>query len=322
MIATEASLRFAHRAGRDFDEELRVRAGDDELLRRASQIGFSASRKSGKLRRFRVGAGIAVAALVASASAGAARWLARAQSHEQLGDAAASETSRTRGNAAQAHLERIVPVAAVSATQAPEQKPGALDEGPGPKTATRAIPTDNGFGRMSESSADAIRHAKAPLGVGNASEVTPPERDTAPLPTPAAEPLTQSRATAAELFHEAGEARRRGDLQQAHTHYLELQTRFPTSNEARISYVSLGKLLLLSQRAREAQMQFQSYLARSGGALEAEALVGLADSYAQMGQRDVERRAWQELLRRHGAGVYAARATERLRLLGAATPRE
>jgi TolA-binding protein len=117
---------------------------------------------------------------------------------------------------------------------------------------------------------------------------------------------------AASLFRRAGSARRAGDFENARALYVELQTRFPDSNEARVSHVSLGKLLLGAGWAREAELEFARYLRSGAFDLREEALVGRADALSRLGRGSEERNVWQELLRRHPASVYGVRARERI----------
>jgi TolA-binding protein len=125
---------------------------------------------------------------------------------------------------------------------------------------------------------------------------------------------------AAALFREAGAARRSSDFGRARLLYLRLESAFPTSAEARLAPVSLGRVLLLMGRASEAEQQFAQY-SSAGGALAEEALVGQAQSLARLGHASGEQRVWQRLLRDFPHSVYASKATQRLSVLGASDPR-
>ena len=67
--------------------------------------------------------------------------------------------------------------------------------------------------------------------------------------------------------------------------YTKLQTKFPGSDEARLSHVSLGKLLLSSGKAADAERQFALYVAAGSRELVEEALVGRAESLQRLGRR-------------------------------------
>jgi TolA-binding protein len=97
--------------------------------------------------------------------------------------------------------------------------------------------------------------------------------------------------------------------------YGELQSRYPGSAEAEISYVSLGRVLLEQGQASSALAQFDRYLSRRpGGPLAQEALFGKASALARLGRLEEERRTWETLLARFPNSMYRDRAHERLGL--------
>ena len=122
--------------------------------------------------------------------------------------------------------------------------------------------------------------------------------------------------TPAALFAAANRARRQGDHSAARDLYRELQEQFPTSHEANLSRVTLATMQLDSGRPAAALADFDRYLAGGARALEAEALVGKALSLKSLGDRDAERGAWQEVIRRYPRSAYAKRAAQRLAALG------
>jgi TolA-binding protein len=127
--------------------------------------------------------------------------------------------------------------------------------------------------------------------------------------TTAASPATAEGPAA--LFSAANTARRTGRASQAIALYRELQQGYPSSAEASLSRVSLGRLLLARGQLDGALVQFSTYL-RGGGPLEEEALLGKAKTLAALGRTGDERATWQALLRRFPRSVYAAEARERL----------
>lgn len=166
--------------------------------------------------------------------------------------------------------------------------------------------------------AAAPSQAEAPVKASETSSASSP-----PPPAPAltsgesnsSVPARVERAaapTAATLFQEAGLARRGGDLVRARALYLELEARFPTSKEASVSRVSLGKLLLSAGRARDAEAAFAGYLRSGATDLRAEALVGRADALLALGRSAEERSVREELLLRYPTSLYASRARERI----------
>ena len=122
-------------------------------------------------------------------------------------------------------------------------------------------------------------------------------------------------ADAATLFSEANAARRGGDLARARRSYAQLIEKHPSSDEAGLARVSLGKLLLAAGEARGAEREFKRYLAAGGGQLAEEALVGQAQSLGVMQRASEERQAWQRLLASYPTSVYAAQAKQRLTAL-------
>jgi TolA-binding protein len=262
------TLRAAHCVGRDFDAIRDVRAGDDELVLRASAAALAEPRVRKRIGR-RVLALSAAALAVAASAAAASLWI---------------ETSRTE----RLHADH-----------------GAEAAGARPPKASNKANTG--------SSAERGVHA---LDAGAIVATPEPVRSTQHTPSKVREPAAEAHAekTAASLFTQASAARRAGELDRAQLLFAELQRSFPSTSEARVSRVSLGKLLLGAGRAREAEQQFRAYLTQRGDLTE-EALVGRAESLARLGQRAEERGVWRELLTSRPSSVYASRARERLREL-------
>lgn len=275
-VATAAPARLFHRMGCDFDLELRVRPGDDELIRRVSQRALASSRSAvvNPIRTMTIR--LSLALLVTCSTAGAAAWIARGRSSPRTIDVPPEARQLEKLN-----LPRSLSASAVQSRS----------------RISMVAPT--------------TARATGPSGL----DVREPKLTRTEVRT-ASEPLD-----AAALFRGANAARRSGDMQTVESLYRELQSRFPDSEQARISHIAFGKLLLLAGRATDAQRQFEMYLAQGSGPLEQEAMAGRAEIFSRLGERRAEARAWQDLLRRHPSSVQAARATERLRELGLAGDR-
>jgi TolA-binding protein len=121
---------------------------------------------------------------------------------------------------------------------------------------------------------------------------------------------------AAALFRAANEARRDRDGARAIALYRRLEAQHPSSEEARLSYATLGRLLLDRGDARSALDEFDEYLSHGGGPLGEEALVGRALSLQKLGSVREEITAWNEILRRFPRSVHARLARARLSALG------
>ena len=150
----------------------------------------------------------------------------------------------------------------------------------------------------------------------------PPQPESAPVAPVRVPPSTLKSVerrpvdAAPELFTRANAARRGGELARAKSLYSELIARYPASEEARLSEISLGKLLLASGEPAQAEREFRRYLSAGGAPLAEEALVSQAESFRAMSRTSDERKAWQRLLAQHPESVYAARARTRLAALG------
>jgi len=170
----------------------------------------------------------------------------------------------------------------------------------------------------------ARRQSADPLS--SAAPPSPPVDDLSrpsPLPSPRAPARVEvapAPPTPGDIFRRAGAARRGGDYAGAHDLYLQLQRTFPESDEARLSHVSMGTLLLAAGRAAEADQQLSQYLSSGGGTLSEEAMVGRARCLELLGRPDEERQLWADLLHAFPSSLYATRAKQRLAQLAPRMP--
>jgi TolA-binding protein len=291
-LDSSASLRLTYQVGCDFDDVQRVRAGDDELIVRASERALHLPRRRDEPKRAALPL-LAAAVLLAATGAAAAGVLV-------AWPAASKWTATSSVMVPAPHMTR-------AHTRGGAGRAGRVTQPPASEQPSTASPSEA---------------AKAPRS----------ERDTAATPSPlghdangAASPRPVARKasdppaamSAASMFREANAARRLGDLGGAKALYAALQAAFPNSNEARVSRVSLGKLHLSSGSPSEAERQFQLYLASGGGHLSEEALVGRAEALGRLGNTDEELRVWQRLRAQHPNSLYEARARARVQELNA-----
>jgi hypothetical protein len=157
-----------------------------------------------------------------------------------------------------------------------------------------------------------------PVSVEQASVPTlpdPPPSDlratVAASPGRAPAPATDD-ASATAIFANANQARHDGAPERAITLYRRLEQKFPTSPEAHLSCVSLGRLLLERGLAAPALGRFDRYLSVAGGQLAAEALAGRARALEMLDRQREELDTWNRLLREFPGSVYATRARQRL----------
>jgi TolA-binding protein len=115
------------------------------------------------------------------------------------------------------------------------------------------------------------------------------------------------------LFAAANEARRAGQRSQARELYTDLQRLYPDSREARLSFVSLGRMLLDTGETAESLQQFDRYLtAAPGDVLAAEAFYGRARALTALHRDSEAQRAWSDLLSRFPDSIYADVARRQL----------
>jgi len=293
-LETSAIVRTAHEVGQCFDATNVVRPGDDALIARAAAAALvTTPARRHKLRgRFvlALAASLAVASVAAATGVVAVRHARNLELERQLANANHHDVTRSH-DARGAAPERPAATAGTS-TKSAATLPLVDSAAPPPPVDSAAPPT-----------ADAPVRAR--------TQSTAP----APVPAPSHEPPEK---TAAGLFRDASAARRAGDLATATALFSELSSRFPGTNEARVSEVSLGKLLLGAGRAREAEAAFNAYLRGGTGDLTEEALVGRASALSALGRTADERRAWADLVSRYGVSVYRARAEARIEAIDAA----
>lgn len=278
-VATCASCRLEQRIGADFDAIGGVRPGDDVLdARLADAIVQGCSGRAPRRGPPRwVWASAAAACLLLAAGAGAGLSLRHRGASEQVPPHVAGTESAPgpRPSAPPSTVAQAPAAAAVTVAPVPLVSRGA-----------EASPA-------------------APPGVTRASAARQPRAEARSEPTEA--------ETASSLFESANGERRKNHVTAAISLYDQLQRRYPKSEEARISRVSLGRLLLERGIWSEALSQLDAYLASGdGGTLAPEALFGRARALEALGQTADARATWNRLLTTFPDSVYARPARQRL----------
>jgi TolA-binding protein len=321
-LDADPTLRIAHHVGRAFDDVAFVRPGDEALIARAVDRTLGIGNRRVAAWRWRTAAAVA-AGFVLTAGGVATAYRAGIISRVLRTPAVAAHhdvappAPRTRSRTARAEraTETSTPVqsAAPVALEPPLPPAAPVAElaaraGLAPGSVRPLVPAP----QASPPASNAARSIARPNQVALSS----PRRHARP-PTPRPPPVASIGAsggsvTPAGLFRRAGAARRTGALAEAATLYLDLQARFPAAEEAHVSHVSLGKLLLSMGRPQEAEIHFAIYLTGGGGPLAAEAAFGRAQGFERMGRPHEEREAWLGLLRDYPASIYASAARKRI----------
>lgn len=289
--------RFEYRARLDFQDEARAlsTASPPPLLPlRLPRSPLLAPRRRGSrwlIWGVAAAALISASAAVASGVSGKAPWQAMSSMFSR-----APSPPRQRATVSARQDERGAVKAGKAETSAPKLEQAVQEA---------AVPLVSGPAPSRHVALRARGNSKQGLAAAAPAE-------SAPTLEPAAKELT----SAAQLFSEANQARRSGDVGRASGLYHLLQSQFPGSAEAELSRVTLSLLLLDSGDAQGALSGFERYLAGASRGLEAEALVGRARALGRLGQQNLEATAWQEVRRKYPRSIYGRQASERLSALG------
>jgi TolA-binding protein len=153
--------------------------------------------------------------------------------------------------------------------------------------------------------------AEPPMASATGAEPQPPAASAPPAP-PAHVVSPESAAT---LFDAETEARRNGDMTRVLELHAQLVARYPLSNEARVSRMTVARMLLDRGDAAGALAGFDAYLRAGAGELREEALAGRATALDRLGRTDEARAAWLALLDEYPVTPYAAHARARIEAL-------
>lgn len=289
-LASSETLRAMHELGHKFDEVPDSLPQDRAILQRMAAIAVA--RFEGKpghvwfgtaLRR-KVAWLCAASLLLGALGAGASLW-PRFSPFIGIGAHHSTQLKTQRGAASPTHSEQL--------HHEPIRAPGDLSNAPLISPDSRS---DNSANRDMPLSAPAESAGRA-----NNSRFASSSSEAREMSGPA------------DVFSAANAARHAGDLVRAIGLYRELETKYPQSDEARLTHMLLGRLELSRGNAGPALLECERYLESApNGALAQEALQGKARALHLLGIKDEERKVWSELLRRFPQSAYADTAREHL----------
>jgi hypothetical protein len=284
-----ASCRVQHQIGADFDSMGGLRPGDGVLIERLAEMALQRPSK-GRVHpnRLRSIAMITAAAFVLFAAMAGASALVRHRPSASL------------------QGPKSIPVSLQPVACEPPDRPGC---GAPPELTGEVAPPirEQPTMSLSRASSSEVRGPSRALSLHNAHTIV---TDSA---APQGEARPAQMETASSLFARANNERRHDHVAAAISLYGELERRYPGSDEARISHVSLGRLLLDRGIWSEGLSQLNDYLVSSPeGMLAPEALFGKARALKALGRRDEERGAWNRLVTSFADSVYATQARRRL----------
>ena len=314
LVESSATLRAALVVGQDFDRIAAVQAGDEVRIARSAAAVLEARKR----RR--------VVALVRRSRRG---WLLVAAVLSVCGVAYGlrgvywPKVKSAQSTSTQESGQRIAPMKQTrrDAPAVTRRESEATTE----ENVTSDSP-DNALVQRREDSSKFLPPKSSPASsaqIGSEPAVlAPPGSSNAvhPQSSGAFVDVIPTDAGPAALLRRANIARSQGNSKLAVSIFRELQQTYPSTPEAGVSHVSLGKLLAAGGAADEALKEFTTYLT-IGGPLAEEALFSRAQVLATLGRRSEEQIDLQALIARFPGSVYTAKAKERLQVLSHGTNR-
>jgi hypothetical protein len=282
VVQSSRELELLYEAGLQFDAEASLLSGDEARM---------AALVSGTLARM-------TQEEAAPASPGTHAVAARRARPGVLG---------ARYFAASLAASLLLSVALASAWEYAQKRHWRLGAAPGVSLVAHSVPSARSLSptapEVPSVAAVSAVVASAPAAVRSAAR-KPTSRAISPA-------RADSVPSASQLFADASEARRAGNVEAAILLYQRLCAEYPSSVEAEDAKVLMGNLLLSQRSARAALREFEGY---GSGALTAEALWGQAQALRKLASPD-ERAVLERLARDYPSSPYAGAAQKRLREL-------
>jgi TolA-binding protein len=288
-----------------FDRDGEPRAGDAERLRElVDAVVRQLPPAPPAPRAWRAPLRIAIPVLIAGAAAAAFGVRGPTPIEPSQPAPAAAALPAQRESATQSAISIPAPAITQHPSALPPPRPAAPEAHAARREATtrRHAPAP----RRSPATDVVSRAAVAPPAVASRAG-TPPAVPILDAPSTANDESAQS------LFRRANRLRQ-SDWPAAARLYVELIRSYPTSDEAGVSEVALGKWSLAQGRSGDALEWFRAHQRRAPGALSAEALFGEARALESIGSHHSAREPWRRLLETYPDSPYANVARQRLGL--------
>jgi TolA-binding protein len=320
-LASSPEARLLYDAGRAFDMEAQVVAGDDERVAEIERAVRRGRRRRGfwSPQRWKAAPAVVAAVFAAGVAVGAVdltRSFVRSGAHvvATVAPPPSPAVGPHGGMGLRAEAPQVTPAPAVS--DAPLSAPAASAAPPVVSPAPAQVAPQGPL-------PDRRALRPEPLSFkGRSVDPVPAPTLLAPQPPAGSEGSEETLAlegagtpagpTAQQLFSQANGARVRGDPGEAMVLLRQLERRFPMSSEATAGHLSLGMLLLQGGQPAQALDELRSYRAQGAGAMVPEALWGESQALHELGRSDEERTTLQNLLGGYPTSAYAAAARKRL----------
>ena len=307
MLAASPESRELYEAGRAFDLDAPVIAGDEQRVSRIERDVQKRLRRSGERSRpsWILRACLAAALITGGAVGAVELTRVAARSSAPAREPAPTPPAPPAPNVVHTHSMS----AASSTVQPPaptaESPPVDPTPTPTPQPPAPTIDTPTRLpqpGRVAVASVPEIQGPDEPPAPADAGVIAVVNVDAS----------TDDGITALALFAAANRARVSGDLDAAIRLSRQLEDQFPATKEAISTHLSLAMLYLQQKKAEPALDELHRYRAVATAATMPEAIWGESQALHLLGRTADERASLEELLASYPQSAYAAAARKRL----------